>query len=315
MQSRPLITIILPIYNSESTVVRCVESILHQTYTNFELLIINDGSTDSSEEKAKVYCEKDRRVKLFSKENGGVSSARNVGLDNAIGEWITFADSDDFTTADWLKNFVDLVGPEIDFVGQGFQTDRALYADGDRTELKYGFRYVGDIESGLKGMHSLGLVGFLWAKMFRKSLIDAQSLRFNTAIAFKEDEEFVLRYLESATFMRHCDSPGYCYHVPDWEGKYIDGSYQLYERLWCSVKAIYRNCDELIVFDYLHNYLNKFLTGEIMPSASEALRIKRLVGSRLLRTSYPSILKWTLYIDPTGYVSYLLIVLYRYLKK
>lgn len=315
MQARPLITIILPVFNSELTIERCIESILHQTYTNFELLIINDGSTDSSEEKAKVYCYKDKRAKLFCKKNGGVSSARNVGLDNANGEWITFADSDDFVTSYWLENFVRLIGSGVDFVGQGFQTDKSLYADKGNNQMKYGFRYEGDIATGLKEMFVLGLVGFLWAKMFKKSIIDEQLLRFNTAISFKEDEEFVLRYLESAVFMRHSDCPGYCYYVPDWENKYIDDSYQIYESLWSSVKSIYRDRDESIVFSYLHSYLKKFLTCERMPSINEVLRVKKLVGSKLLGTSYPVILKWTWYIDITGYMSYLLITLYRCLKK
>jgi glycosyltransferase involved in cell wall biosynthesis len=124
MQEKPLITIILPCYNSELTVARCIESILHQTYTNFELLVINDGSTDLTEEIVNACCADDERVKIFSKDNGGVSSARNVGLDNAIGEWVTFVDSDDFVTPHWLDNFVGLISPDVDLVGQGFQTDR-----------------------------------------------------------------------------------------------------------------------------------------------------------------------------------------------
>ena len=315
MQEKPLITIILPCYNSELTVARCIESILHQTYTNFELLVINDGSTDLTEEIVNACCADDERVKIFSKDNGGVSSARNIGLDNAVGEWITFVDSDDFVTPRWLDNFVDLISPDVELVGQGFQTDRPLYVNEAAEQLEYGFEYFGHVKDGLKAMHRLGLVGFLWAKMFRKSIIDKQSLRFNTTLSFKEDEEFVLRYFESTAYIRLSCSPGYCYHVPDWTGKYIVASYQLDEQLFNSIKTIYRNRDDSIVYDYLHRYLNKFLTCDRMPSIDEVLRIKRLVGVELLRTSYPLILKWTWYIDPTGYVSCLLISLYMCLKK
>lgn len=313
MPGKPLITIILPCHNSELTVARCVESILNQTYTNFELLVINDGSTDLTADILKEYSKKDERVHIFSKGNGGVSSARNVGLDNANGEWITFVDSDDFTTSQWLENFVDLLAPDIDLVGQGFQTDRPLYSNEER--LRYGFRYLGGIEDGIKELHRYGLVGFLWVKMFRKSIIDKRYLRFNTAHSFKEDEEFVLRYFESATYIRLSDSPGYFYFVPDWTSKYIEVPYQLHEQLFCSIKSIYRNGADLIVSDYLHRYLNNFLTCDKMPSIADVLRIKTLVGVGLLNTSYPLILKWTWYIDPTGYLSHLLISLYRCLKK
>ena len=94
------ISIIVPVYNSEQTLNRCIDSILGQTYRNFELLLINDGSKDRSGEICDEYARKDSRVKVFHKENGGVSSARNVGLDNARGEWITFCDSDDYYNLD-----------------------------------------------------------------------------------------------------------------------------------------------------------------------------------------------------------------------
>lgn len=91
----PLISIIVPVYNSEKTLNRCIDSILSQTFHDWELLLIDDGSTDCSGEICDEYAIKDKRVKVFHKGNGGVSSARNVGLNNAKGEWITFIDSDD----------------------------------------------------------------------------------------------------------------------------------------------------------------------------------------------------------------------------
>ena len=90
------ISIIVPVYNTEKYLRCCIDSILVQTFADFELLLINDGSTDSSGTICEEYALEDRRVRVFHKENGGVSSARNVGLDNARGEWITFVDSDDY---------------------------------------------------------------------------------------------------------------------------------------------------------------------------------------------------------------------------
>ncbi len=93
---KPLISIIVPIYNVEKYLSRCINSVLSQTITDFELLLIDDGSTDKSGDICDSYAQKDSRIKVFHKENGGVSAARNYGLDNARGEWIAFVDADDW---------------------------------------------------------------------------------------------------------------------------------------------------------------------------------------------------------------------------
>lgn len=92
----PIISIIVPVYNAKKTLGRCIDGILSQTFKNFELLLINDGSTDRSGELCDEYAAKDQRIKVFHKENGGVISARNVGLDHTKGKWITFVDGDDY---------------------------------------------------------------------------------------------------------------------------------------------------------------------------------------------------------------------------
>lgn len=96
------ISIIVPVYNAEKYLHRCIDSILAQTYTDFELLLINDGSKDNSGFICDEYKDKDTRIRVFHKENGGVSSARNLGLDNAKGEWISWVDSDDYIDSTML---------------------------------------------------------------------------------------------------------------------------------------------------------------------------------------------------------------------
>ena len=91
-----LISVIVPIYNVEKYINRCIDSIIEQTYTNLEIILVDDGSTDNSGSICDEYAKKDNRIKVIHKENGGVSSARNVGLDTAIGQYITFVDSDDY---------------------------------------------------------------------------------------------------------------------------------------------------------------------------------------------------------------------------
>lgn len=101
----PTISVIVPVYNAEKTLRRCVDSILAQTFEDFELILINDGSKDQSGDICDEYAAKDSRVKTIHKTNGGVSSARNAGLRIAQGEYIAFIDSDDYIDNDYLLGF------------------------------------------------------------------------------------------------------------------------------------------------------------------------------------------------------------------
>jgi len=101
----PLISIIIPVYNVESYLKDCLESVINQTYKNLEIIIINDGSQDNSKEICYNYAKKDSRIKLINKKNEGVSAARNTGMDLATGEYISFIDSDDYIDNDMIEIF------------------------------------------------------------------------------------------------------------------------------------------------------------------------------------------------------------------
>ena len=108
MNITPKISVIVPVYNAEKYLHRCIDSILSQTFTDFELLLIDDGSKDGSGAICDEYAAKDNRVRVFHKENGGVSSARNLGLDNACGEWVTFVDADDYVRPSYLATYIEI---------------------------------------------------------------------------------------------------------------------------------------------------------------------------------------------------------------
>ena len=146
--NNPKISVIVPVYNAEKYLRRCIDSILAQTFTDFELLLIDDGSTDSSGKICDEYAKKDRRIRVFHKENGGVSSARNVGLSHLRGNWVYFVDSDDYLSPQHLQNYVNYL--DADIIYQGYRlfdemTDATIlekkangeYAD-DKKNL-YGF--------------------------------------------------------------------------------------------------------------------------------------------------------------------------------
>jgi len=104
-----LVSVIIPVYNVERYLDRCINSIINQTYSNIEIILINDGSTDKSLEKCNEYKDKDSRIKLISKKNSGLSDTRNCGINVATGKFLTFIDSDDWITSDYIKHLIDLV--------------------------------------------------------------------------------------------------------------------------------------------------------------------------------------------------------------
>lgn len=191
----PLLSVVVPVYNVEEQLSRCVESILKQTYANFELLLINDGSKDSSGEICDFYSQKDSRVKVFHKENGGASSARNLGIDNATGEYICFVDSDDYVDESYLSSFfVDaLKEDKCTFVIQGliYEIDgqiqkKTIFYEGLYNEYKF---------SKLFYLNNLHMYGSPFCKLYNTQIIKNNNLRFNPLIHFGEDLLFMLTYL------------------------------------------------------------------------------------------------------------------------
>jgi glycosyltransferase, family 2 len=218
----PKISVIVPVYNTEKWLRRCVDSILAQTYTDFELLLIDDGSTDSSGEICDEYAQQDSRIRVFHKPNGGVSSARNLGLDNSKGDWITFCDADDYVYPCWLDNF----SPEnenYDLKCQGIKTDKSLsLKEVSIDKREYGINIEGDICSVLEALFQNEILGYTVLKTFKNSIITRYHLRFDVNTKFHEDELFVIQYAQYATRARSLSAIGYYYFIPDWFNKYSE---------------------------------------------------------------------------------------------
>ena len=184
----PAITVIVPVYNAEKTLRQCVDSILVQDFKDFELLLVDDGSKDGSPAICDEYAEKDARVRVFHKENGGVSSARNVGLDNAKGEWITFIDSDDFITEGYFEG---VVGREENVLIKGYKSFTTNGFEGGKSADK--LNHIPEFTSFLNRYITDSLIRCPWAKFYKKSIIG--NLRFITDMKIGEDAYFVFKYL------------------------------------------------------------------------------------------------------------------------
>ena len=124
--TNPKVSVIVPVYNVEKYLHRCIDSILAQSFTDFELLLVNDGSKDKSGEICDEYAAKDSRVRVFHKENGGVTSARKLGFDSSVGEYVLFVDSDDYLDKDGIASLVSLSDDDVDIIIGDSLKDRVL---------------------------------------------------------------------------------------------------------------------------------------------------------------------------------------------
>ncbi len=190
MSHNPFISILVPVYNTELYLGRCIDSILCQSFTDFELLLIDDGSTDNSGAICDEYAEKDNRIRVFHKENGGVSSARNKGIKESVGKFLVFADSDDLLRPQHLEH---LMYGEADLVITGLQQ----FEKGNSFKVPKEERHI-DM-AALPAVWNLPEMYYLYcypvAKRYRTSIIKENNIWFDEDLFYQEDLSFVLSYL------------------------------------------------------------------------------------------------------------------------
>lgn len=186
-----LISIIIPVYNSEKYLRECLDSIIVQTFRDYEVLLVNDGSKDRSGDICEEYAQKDMRFKLFHKENGGVSAARNLGLQKAQGQWIVFVDSDDIVSGNYLDVFKEKILDDVDFIL--LNIDR--FANGIQTPLVQFSNFNKSRDNFMREFalypHFPGPCG----KFFKLQIIRENSIFYDSKLTFGEDALFNLIYL------------------------------------------------------------------------------------------------------------------------
>lgn len=251
-----MISVIVPIYKAEKYLRRCIDSILAQTYTDFELLLIDDGSPDRSGEICDEYAKQDSRVRVFHKPNGGVSSARNLGLDNAKGEWITFVDADDWVELNYLDNL--LLSDNADMVIGGVcccSSGRLLEFD-DKI-------YSGNALLNFINRNKGYKANPPWGNLLRSSLIKDKNIRFDEVIRFGEDAVFNLQYLCHCKLV--CTTSNCDYNYWDYD---------------ISANASQKYCLSIDEVEYtlrkltnLNSQIGRILGGEVSSSADNAMML------------------------------------------
>ena len=195
--AQPLVSIIVPVYNGEKTIERCLRSIQNQSYSNIEVLVVNDGSSDHTERIIRKYVQRDSRFRYIEKENTGVSDSRNVAMAEAKGDYFQFVDGDDWLVKQATEEFVntaltygcDMVISDFYRVcGRRIYTKGHIDAGPVITRMKYA-EYMMEAPANF-------YYGVLWNKFFRADIIRTFALKCSTQLDWCEDFQFNLEYLQ-----------------------------------------------------------------------------------------------------------------------
>ena len=207
--NKDLISIIIPVYNVSAFLDRCLTSVCNQSYKNIEVIIVNDGSTDNSRDICEKFVKKDKRFKLYNRENSGVCTARNYGYKKSHGKYIYFFDGDDYLDENTIKVLYDLmITNNVDVSMVGYYYTFENYEKSN--ENKYNCKYVLNKKDLLNNIIYRGsYAGYTWNKMYKRKLIG--NLKFDEKIAYREDMLYNSFYIERVSRGVYYTSPYYHY--------------------------------------------------------------------------------------------------------
>lgn len=225
----PLISVIIPVYNVEQYIEKCIKSVIAQTNSEWELILVDDGSKDTSGTICDRYARQDARIKVIHKENGGVSSARNAGLKIAKGDYVCFIDSDDWIDSTYLEDF------------KVKEYDADLYISGALYDVygkvfsykKYESCYNAAVKDISNEFIRQKLIenGYPWGKLFRTDIIRQYGMEFNQELTINEDHLFVLQFYANINSLFITSTAGYHYTVFDNSGRKLSNKRNTYTEL------------------------------------------------------------------------------------
>lgn len=279
------VSIIIPIYNAKCYIERCVDSVLAQTFTDWEMILVNDGSKDYSLSICQMYAQNDSRIRVIDKPNGGPSSARNRGLEGAKGEYVYFMDADDWIEDSFLDAFFikedenetlryenedGKVNNLYDIVFQGFVRE---FPDG-RKEKSFAMNSDTSTmpkEDIICKLYKEHVYGWAWCKVFRKEIIDRYHLRFDESLRLWEDELFTTDFLKFAKTIRTIDS--HLYHYIYYSNSLMQTNNTYLKRLFLSERM--NEALMPIANEELKEYLRKTYNKNLKYSMLMALKNER----------------------------------------
>lgn len=314
------ISIVIPIYNSEKYLSRCIESVINQVFTDFELILVDDGSTDNSSQICAEYIKKDNRIIYRKQTNGGVSSARNTGIEISEGKWIAFIDSDDWIEPDYLQTLLGSAAEDgVDLITSGL-----VYRFDDGSEQTETPAPIGIFdaanEQDFYSIVTQALITSPVAKLYKLDIIRQARLYFDHKLSYGEDRDFNVRYLEYCRFCRIIGYSGYNYQ------KNIESSLSTIKPgdnlkgdidYWNKLHALFtkKRYNGSQVIHYLEHRLFFFIIDYISRTKLSAKQIKDLDKN----VNWEFLLHNKSHIKESNFVKYLLLhkqlhVLNRYMQ-
>ena len=278
----PQYSIIIPIYNVAPYLQKCLDSICEQSFSNYEILLIDDGSTDDSSNICDKYAKKDNRIKVIHKSNGGVSSARNRGIEEAKGEWIAFIDADDAIMPEYFPKGA----YESDLLVQNWN-----YSDKESDEYLHAETITHEMMPAFCKMYlDKHLFRTPWAKFFKREIIEKYNIRFDQRYRLGEDTLFVLDYLNHCHSIDVVASSFYLYTSSDDSKKYrlsIKESIQYLKTFLTKYRQCPYKCQNLLAFKYYYFRnrtinIDRLSTRIIWKISPTIIGIKRELGYSIL---------------------------------
>lgn len=279
-----MISIIVPVYNAELTIQRCIDSICTQTFSDYELILINDGSCDSSGDICDKYAESDSRIVVIHKENEGVSSARNAGLKYARGEWVTFVDADDEVAPCYLDNLISNGADGVDLV---ISYSTIVDQNGQIVTIEnYPSETVSnDTFSVMFEKYDMNWHTAPWSKLFRRSLIADNNLRFCEQMHIGEDALFLYSYFLVSKQIKIVGNADYLYYA------YNNASL---------TKRVNSVDSELLSYNKIYEVVDKLISMKGIQeeaAVSKLMWVKGYYSRRVLNSLYHSPLAWSARIN------------------
>lgn len=270
----PKISVIVPVYNTEKYLRRCIDSILAQTFTDFELLLIDDGSKDSSGAICDEYAAKESRVRVFHKDNGGVSSARNMGLDNAKGEWISFVDSDD-----WVDyTFLELVILEATKYKADVVFCDSIFEFSNKQKRYQHYSWEKPIKAGLAEYITTTWT-CLWGCIINRSIISNNHIECPVNITYCEDFHFMVRVCFYAKAIKKIPKALYHYNQRETSAVHSLSLSTQEDEIW-----VYSDIIEFLkVMGQYNNNYKKVMAWRLLKASQElAIHVKDFKRFKLL---------------------------------
>lgn len=291
------VSIICPVYNCEKYIEKCIQSVLNQTYENWELIIIDDGSTDGSGQVCDNYKNKYQNIKVVHQQNQGISKARNVGIELAIGKYIFFLDADDYLEEKFLQDFVN-VDEKYDYVTIGYIQENLLNGEREEKAALQTILSKNKLKKEYISENKTLPLTFVWGKRYKRKIINDNKIRFEEDVLLGEDIRFNLQYLECCELMLGLNKVNIV-HTFDGKSavtKYYKDRMENIKDECQRLENFLKIGDRIYSIRYYYmqaviaHYEKHYETGDITKKEKKE-RLKRVYQDRYFRDAFPYILK------------------------